>query len=380
MSTPWTGCAGSTVADPGGPRPGSGRLRIAMLGPVKLALGPPFGGGLEAHTWHLAAGLSQRGHDVTLFGPDAPPGVSLVRSTCWVPPAAGRRDISAGPDAVLSENHAHLVALRRVMSDEDRFDVVHDNSGHHLPVSLAGLLPVPMTATLHTPPTSWMESALCLGASNLASVVTVSDHCARSWRDTIVCDEVIHNGVDTDLWQPTVGPRDGAVWLGRLVPEKGPHLAIAAARRAGTCLRLAGPIHDLDYFDTAIAPTLGPDVTYEGHLGSEDAAALMRSAAVTLVTSMWDEPFGQVVAESLASGTPIAGFASGALPELVTSEVGVLVPPGDVEALARAIGVAAERTAPDCRRRAMEHFSLDRMLARYEDLFASTTESARRSA
>lgn len=368
------------MAEQIGARPGGGGLRIAILGPVKLALGPPFGGGLEAHTWQLAGGLRRRGHDVTLFAPDAPPGVTLVRSARWVPPEAGRRDISAGPEAVLSENHAHIDAFRRIVRDGERFDVVHDNSGHHLPVSFAGLLPVPMTTTLHTPPTSWMESALCLGAADLASIVTVSEHCARSWSEAVVCDEVIHNGVDTDLWQPTVGPRDGAVWLGRLVPEKGPHLAIEAARRAGEALRLAGPIHDDHYFRTAIAPLLGPDVRYEGHLGSEEAALLVRSAAVTLVTSMWDEPFGQVVAESLASGTPVAGFASGALPELVSPEVGVLVAPGDVDALARAIADAQGRSTADCRRRALEHFSLDRMLARYEAAFEAGTQSGRRSA
>lgn len=359
---------------------GPGRLRIAIIAPVKLALGPPFGGGLEAHTWHLAGGLAERGHDVTLFGPDAPPGVRLVRSPRWVPPEAGRRDISTGPDAVLSEHHAHLDAFRRIMGGALRFDVVHDNSGHHLPVALAGLLSTPLTTTLHTPPTSWMASSLCLAAQDIAAVVTVSHHCARSWEETIRCDEVIHNGVDTELWQPAVGHRRGAVWLGRLVPEKGPDLAIAAACRAGVSLRLAGPIHDDGYFEKSIEPRLGPTVSYEGHLGPAEAAELLRSAEVSLATSMWDEPFGQVVAESLASGTPVAGFASGALPEIVADEVGVLVPPGDVGLLADAIHAARRRSAGDCRRWAVEHFSIGRMLERYERLFVSRLEPGRRSA
>lgn len=355
-------------------------LRIAVLGPVKLSLGPPFGGGLEAHTWHLAGGLAERGHQVTLFGPDAPPGVSLIPSERWIPPEAGRRDISTGPDAVLSENHAHLHACRMIMTGEHPFDVVHDNSGHHLPVALAGLLPVPFTTTLHTPPTSWMASSMALGAADVAGIVTVSHHCARAWQRTARCDQVIHNGVDTDVWHQAVGPRHGAAWLGRMVPEKGPHLAIAAARQAGFALRLAGPIHDDAYFREAIEPFLDRDIVYEGHLDSAGAAELLRTAEVTLVTSMWDEPFGQVVIESLASGTPVAAFASGALPEIIDGDVGVLVEPGDVSALSDALAQARTRSNATCRRRAVEQFSLESMLDRYEYLFESQARSGRRSA
>lgn len=356
------------------------RLRVAILGPVKLSLGPPFGGGLEAHTWHLAAGLRDRGHQVTLFGPDAPEGVALVRSPTWSPPASGRRDISAGPEAVVSELHAQLAAIRRVASGVDDFDVVHDNSGHHLPSAMAGLCTTPTTVTLHTPPTPWMASALALGGAELAAVVTVSRHCARAWADTVQCDEVIPNGVDLDLWAPAVTPRTGAVWLGRIVPEKGPHLAIQAARRAGVALRLAGPIHDVAYFDEVIAPELGNGVTHEGHLLPTELAEMVRSAAVTLVTSVWDEPFGQVVAESLACGTPVAGFASGALPEIVTDDVAVLVPAGDLDGLAAAIPEAMARSAVECRRFAVEHFALERMVASYEGLLASRVRSGQRSA
>lgn len=354
-------------------------LRIGVLASAKFSIGPPFAGGLEGHTWHLVCGLRDRGHDVTLFAQDGPPGVTVERAGAWSPSAQARRDVASAPEAVVSEHYAHMRALRSLLGRSD-LDVIHDNTAHHLPLTMGALLPAPVVTTLHTPPTPWLESAFAMAGDDIETVISVSRHNADRWAHAVDVAKVIHNGVDIHLWRPTVGVRRGAAWLGRIVPEKAPHLAIAAARRAALRIRLAGPIHDEAYFRDVLRPMLGRDAVYEGHLASTEAARLVAEAAVSLVTPMWDEPFGQVVIESLACGTPVAGFAMGALAELVAEPVARLVTPGDTTALAAAARGASELSAADCRRWACEHFSLDRMLASYEATFTAVSGVGRRTA
>ncbi|MBA3606749.1 MAG: glycosyltransferase, partial [Acidimicrobiia bacterium] len=162
----------------------------------------------------------------------------------------------------------------------------------------------------------------------------------------------------------------GAVWSGRLVAEKAPHLAIDAARMAGVPLRLLGPIHDAAYFRLCVEPRLGGDVEYGGHVSVPELAVAIGEASVAVVTPAWDEPFGLVVAEALACGTPVAGFARGALPELLDASTGALAPADDVEGLAAAIATAATLSRHDCRRRAERLFAVDRMVDDYEAMFA----------
>lgn len=346
------------------------RLRIGLIGGVRFPQRPPFAGGLEAHTWTLAEGLRDRGHAVTVFGVDAPEGCDVeVVAIDWRPSEAARRDVTSRPADLVAEHHAYLQILRLLATRRVPVDVVHNNSTHHLPLAMASLVPVPMVTTLHTPPNPWLESAFALATGETGHVVSVSRTNAAEWsRGTV--DEVIVNGVDCSLWQPDPSVRPaGAVWFGRMVPEKAPHLAIDAAARAGLPIVLAGPAHDTAYYESEIAPRLGDGVRYAGHLDAEGCAALVARAEVCVVTPMWAEPFGFVVAESLACGTPVAAFANGAVPELVHDEVGCLAPGGDVEALARAIWRARRLDRGTCRRHAVEHFSLEHMVDRYEQVF-----------
>jgi glycosyltransferase involved in cell wall biosynthesis len=159
-----------------------------------------------------------------------------------------------------------------------------------------------------------------------------------------------------------------ALWSGRLVPDKGAHLAIDAARKASIPLRLAGQRVDERYFKEQIEPRLGPGVEYLGHLQRAELAVELAGAAVALVTPCWDEPFGLVVAEALACGTPVAAFNRGAMADLISDEVGCLVPPNDVAALADAMVVARGKSRSACRARAEALWNHDLMLDRYEAL------------
>jgi glycosyltransferase involved in cell wall biosynthesis len=247
------------------------------------------------------------------------------------------------------------------------FDVVHNNCLHHLPVAMARSLPVPMISTLHTPPTPWLESAIQAGPCPVF-FTAVSTHTARAWQHVIPALRVIRNGVDLDRWHP--GPGGGPlVWSGRLVPEKGADLAIRAARIAGMPLDIAGPIADRRYFAAKVEPLLGGDVRYRGHLRHEELVLLVGSASACLVTPRWDEPYGLVAAESLACGTPVCGFARGALPEILDSGCAVLTRPDDVNQLADALPTAVRLPRDRARAHAAAHCSQDLMISQYHNLY-----------
>lgn len=180
---------------------------------------------------------------------------------------------------------------------------------------------------------------------------------------------MIHNGVSLENWRyrPPRG-QTGAVWSGRIVPEKGTHLAIESARLAGMSLTIAGPIQNREYFERCFADA-GPEVTYAGHLDSVALAELVGGAEVALVTPCWEEPFGLVAIEALACGTPVAAFARGALPEILDARTGALARSDDARDLAEKMLAARGLARRECRRRAATHFSIDAMTDRYLDAY-----------
>ncbi len=346
------------------------RLRVALVASARYPIREPFPGGLEAHTWQLASRLRERGHTVTVFGGSGSDPALDVRTMAALPPisADARGDVSMPTEWFLAEHHAYLTLMLELSDAGTPFDVIHNNSLHYLPVAMAAALAAPLLTTLHTPPTPWLESAVRIPSAVPRHFAAVSAATAAQWNTAIEDIDVVRNGVDTRVWTP--GPGGGTpVWSGRIVPEKGPEAAIRAARIAGTGLRLAGPRPDRRYFDERVAPLLGDGVDYVGHLDHAALARLVGSASVAVVSPCWDEPYGLVVAEALACGTPIAGFARGALPELLDDTTGVLVPSDDVDALAAAIPRAARLDREAVRRHAMSTCSVETMVDGYERLY-----------
>ncbi|MBW0093041.1 glycosyltransferase [Pseudonocardia sp. KRD-184] len=347
------------------------RHRIALIASARYPIREPFAGGLEAHTWQLASRLRARGHEVTVFGGAGSDPALGVREMTPLPPLTGhaRSDVSMPADWFLAEHHAYLGLMLELSAPDAPYDVVHNNSLHYLPVAMGPAVPRPVVTTLHTPPTPWLESAIRLPRTqNRPRFAAVSHTTAGQWRGLVPDVRVVRNGVDTAVWTP--GPGGGTpVWSGRIVPEKGPVEAIRAARAAGSGLRLAGPRPDRRWFDAEVAPLLGDGIDYVGHLDHTALARLVGSASVAVVSPCWDEPYGLVVAEALACGTPIAGFARGALPELLGPTCGVLADPGDVDGLAAAIPAAARLDRAAVRRRAEDVCSVEAMVRGYEDLY-----------
>ena len=311
-------------------------LRICIIGSSRFPIREPFAGGLEAHTHALARRLSERGHEVTLFAaPGSDPSLGVRGARGGADGARPRRATRHLDPAALVDAGAPRLPGPDAGADARRRTSASTSStttaSTTCPVAMADVVPVPMVTTLHTPPTPWLRSAL-VHASPRAVFVAVSRCTSDAWAGT-VASRAILNGVDTERWVP--GPGGGpAVWSGRLVPEKAPHLAIDAARRAGMPLLLAGPVLDAAYVDREVRPRLGDDVRHVGHLDQRALCALVGSASVAVVTPDWEEPYGLVAAEAMACGTPVAALDRGAMREVVVEGGGVLADPRDPAALA----------------------------------------------
>lgn len=346
-------------------------LRVAVIAAARFPISEPFAGGLESHTWFLARALRARGHAVTVFaapGSDPELGVEYLPVGTVDFSAAARADVSMGPEWWMAEHHAYLSLMLDLADRPDRFDVVHNNSLHHLPIAMAPMLRTPIVTTLHTPPTPWLESAIRARPDHGVVFAAVSAHTAAAWRPVVPDAVVVRNGIDLEGW--SAGPGGGPLaWAGRITPEKGTHLAIEAARIADRPLLVAGPIADRDYWRCEVAPRLGGAIRYAGHLPQRELRDLVAAASAMLVTPCWDEPYGLVVAEALACGTPVAGFAIGALPELVDERCGRLVPPGDVDALAAAIPEVTALPRSAARARAERDWAHPRMVDEYVALY-----------
>ena len=355
-------------------------LKILIVATLRYPIAEPFAGGLEAHTAALATGLRRRGHLVVLAAA-AGSDPALVDHVFGALPrnGAGERADIMENDAVRAAERSGFATLSADLQSGllGHFDVIHNNSL----VEDADLLPCPLITTLHTPPLPWAQRVLSERPRPHAHFIAVSRSTARSW-EPLLTPRVVLNGIDTDVWRPGPGGAD-AVWSGRIVAEKAPHLAIHIARAAGIGLAIAGPIVDQDYFQRSIAPELDQRIRYVGHLSRSALASLVGRSAVALVTPVWDEPFGLVAAEATSCGTPVVAFARGGLPEILTTAMGrLLAPPATAHLdrceLAAAVAALAEAVQMDratVRDEALVRCSQRTMLAGYENVYRDAVDT-----
>ncbi|WP_295629499.1 glycosyltransferase [uncultured Corynebacterium sp.] len=363
------------------------RLRIAVIAPSRYPISQPYAGGLEAMVAALVSGLRTAGHDVDLFaarGSDGHvaefefPGVDWTgfdgpRSDNGYPPGERERETAA-----FEALAAHVV--------DAGYDVIHNNSLHPVPLTMHRGQDTALLTTLHTPPFEEMQEPLAQAAGpvratgsgrgagdgqeaslDVGRFAAVSTHTASLWTLPEPA-RVVPNGVDVDAWVPGPGG-DRVVWFGRIIPEKAPHLAVAAARRAGVALTIAGRIGDDAYARDVLAPEVrrcAPgQIEIVGELRHRELCGLVGRSAACLVTPDWDEPFGLVAAEAAACGTPVAAFARGGLAEVVATGIGRTAAPGDVDALADALREAMSLDRGSVRAAAERDLSLTTMIRRY---------------
>jgi glycosyltransferase involved in cell wall biosynthesis len=343
------------------------RLRIAQIAPVATALPPSGSGSVELITWLLTEGLVQRGHDVTLF-------------------ATGDTRTSARLSAVYPHGYWHddsmwpwelyeMLNLAAAVERAAEFDVIHFQAAYY-PMSLgfARLCPVPLLQTLHHSPSP--EEVRLWTRYPEAPFVAISREQARLLSGLNVFDTVLH-GIDTDAFVFREQPDDYVLFLGRFTDGKGVLQAIEIARAAGLRIILAAP--EDEYYHEKIARLVdGERVIYAGEVGHDRKVALLGGARALLYPVQAGEPFGLVLAEAMACGTPVAALDRGAVNELIDDGV-----TGHVFADERALQDGLSRVFALDRRhvrnRAVARFGAMRMVDEYVAVYDRLLETDERT-
>lgn len=331
-------------------------MRIGLVAPPWIPVPPPLYGGTESVIDNLARGLRERGHEVLLF--------TVGESAC---PVAQRSLFSRAVEPLGQSllEAAHVLAAYDALRD---VDVVHDHTVlGPLVAAAAGFATPPVVATNHGTFTE-VSRRVYRAVARTASVVAISHDHARRAGDVPVA-AVIHHGID--LQRHRVGPGgDDLVFVGRMSPDKGVADAVRIAQRSGRALRIVSRMRDGDeraYFEAVVRPLLGRCHEVQ-ELGLDERVEVVGGAAALLNPIRWPEPFGLVMPESLAAGTPVLVRPEGAAPEIVS--------PGrtgwffdDVASGVTAVGAVPLLDRRACRHEAEARFSLARMARDHEQLY-----------
>jgi glycosyltransferase involved in cell wall biosynthesis len=344
-------------------------MRIAIVAPPWVPVPPPGYGGTERVIDELARGLAAAGHDVLLW--------ATGDSTCdvptrWVLPNA----VGTAGAAPATELHHVICAYEDIMAWGA--DVVHD---HTLcgPV-YAATLPVPIVTTNHGPFDSEL-GPLYRAISEHTDVVAISHHQASLATSDTRIAAVIHHGLDTTTVPLGRGDGGYAAFLGRMCPDKGVDAAIRIARSAGMRLKIAAKLAEpaeREYFRACVEPLLGRDTEYVGEVGGDEKWELLGGATCLLNPLRWSEPFGMVMIEALATGTPVVATANGSVPEIVTDGVNGFIGVSERQ-LAHAVRRVELLDRSTCRRIVADEFSITRMVREHVRLFEAAAFRERRT-
>ena len=363
-------------------------MKIAIMAPLVTAIREPQRGGSQAFVSDLARGLAGRGHDVHVYAASGSeiPGVEVIDTgidpeslagTLYraFGPAAGEPGEAEPAAAGAAAESAFTTAYAAVQVT--RYDVIHNHAFDAPAIRLATALRAPVVHTLHLPPDQAVSAALGEAArrSRPPAVATVSDSQARAWRRVVPVDAILPPYPPTAVipWAETAG--QGALFAGRLSPEKGAAEAIDIARAAGLPIDVYGDVYDPGYTREQIDPRRNRrGVTVQQGVPRTSLWQAMARAAVVLCPARWDEPFGLAAAEAQACGTPVVAFRRGGLREVIVDGVtGLLVPPDDVRAAAEAVPKAAGLSRAACREHAAVRLDLERSLDAHERLYRRVT-------
>ena len=342
-------------------------MRIAILSPPWLPVPPTGYGGIEWIVSLLADGLVARGHEVTLF---ASGDSRTTASLAWV--------YEHGPSELIGRS---LPELRHVLAALERageFDVINDHSGP-LGAAVGGLVQTPVVHTVHGPldaePGEVYEAIGRIAPS--VGLISLSLNQRRP-KPGLNWVANIPNALDLEHYPCKPHKGDYLLFLGRMNHEKGAHRAIAVAMEVGLPLKLAGKVRERReraYFADFVEPHLSDEIEYLGEVNHGTKVELLQNARVTLFPIEWEEPFGLVMIESMACGTPVIATRHGAVPEVIQDGRGGVIVDTSREfpaALERADGIEPL----ECRRYVEERFAPKRMVGDYERAYEAAASSS----
>lgn len=336
-------------------------MRIALISPPWVPVPPPAYGGTEAVLDTLARGLSKAGHDVLLY--------ATGDSTCpvtreWYYEHA----VGVGVAGAASELCHVVHAYEKIRG----FDVVHD---HTLvgPVYAQRYPDLPVVTTNHGPFDGELGH-LYRAIGNQVPVIAISHNQAAAAQGFPIA-AVIHHGLDLDTFPMGAGTGGYALFLGRMNPEKGAHIAARVALAAGIPLLIAAKMREPAehaYYEKWVRPLLGGTVEYVGEVGRAEKLSLLSGATCLLNPIAWPEPFGLVMIEALACGTPVVATPCGAAPEIVdVGKTGFLA--ADHAGLVAALRKVGDLDRRACREAVRTRFSAARMVAEHVRLYEQSS-------
>ncbi|HEX7196190.1 MAG TPA: glycosyltransferase family 4 protein [Candidatus Limnocylindria bacterium] len=335
-------------------------MRIAQVAPLYESVPPQTYGGTERVVSYLTEELVRQGHEVTLFASgDSVTEAKLVPCA----PNALRLD-----DDVIDPYARQIVELEAVAARASEFDVIHWHLDYfHFPLSRR--LATPSVTTLHGR-LDIPELQPLYDEFGDMPVVSISND-QRSPLPQANWVATVHHGMPSDELPPRLEPGEYLAFLGRISPEKRADRAIEVARRAGMPLRIAAKVDDVDraYFEEHIEPMLEAEhVEFIGEIGSDAKGDFLGRAAALLFPIDWSEPFGLVMIEAMACGTPVIAYRSGSVPEVITDGVNGFVV-DDIDGSVAAVERLGSLSRAGCRQAFEARFTVERMARDYVALY-----------
>jgi glycosyltransferase involved in cell wall biosynthesis len=335
-------------------------MRIAQVSPLFESVPPRMYGGTERVVSFLTEELVRQGHQVTLFASG-----DSVTSAYLVSPIDEALRLG---DPTIDQTVPQVLQLDQVARAAHEFDVIHWHvDAMHLP--LTRRIPTANVTTFHGRLDD-LDRAALLQTFGDHPVVSISD-AQRQPVPGLGWVATVYHGLPADLYRPQAGDGGYLAFLGRISPEKGPDRAIEIARRAGMALRIAAKVDGLDreYFETTIRPLLGDaNVEFIGEIDDREKEAFLGGAAALLFPINWPEPFGLVMVEAMACGTPVVSFRCGSTPEIIRPGVsGFLV--DDIDGAVEAVGHVGDLPRAAVRAEFDRRFTVERMANDYISVF-----------
>lgn len=340
-------------------------MRILQVAPPWFAVPPAGYGGVEWVVAELADGLADRGHDVTLLAS----GGSRTRATLW-------SVFDEPPSKLIGSPYHDLMHCAAAYRRRGDFDLIHDHSGILGPAIGSFVDGPPVVHTLHGPWLAGVKGLYQALPPRLHLVAISHDQRARAPEGLPIAG-VVPNGIRVGAY-PLRTERRGTdgylVFVGRANREKGPEVAVRVAQRLGRHLKMLVKVNEVEeeaYWRARVAPlVIDADVEVLAEVSLQEKARLVAGADACLFPIQWPEPFGLVMTEAMACGTPVVAFANGAATEVIAhGETGFLVPPGDLDAFCDAVTRVGDLDPHACRRRVEAHYSGERMVRGYEEVY-----------
>ena len=335
-------------------------MRILYVSYPLLPVSPESCGGAEQMLWTLEREMNARGHQTTVAACEGSIVAGRLFDTGYAPDASDRFEQREAEHTMRIIEHLRW----------RKFDLIHDESGHFW--RHAARVDVPVLATLHLPRTFYPTEEIGNLISDNVVFNCVSQSQARSFWDVLPRVDVVQNGIAYREFPFAPKKREYLLWMGRICPEKGTHIAIEVARRANMPLVIAGQVYPFrwheEYYEREVRPHLDGRVWFAETPMLERKLEMLSKARAVLLTSSVEETSSLVAMEAMACGTPVLALRRGAFPEIVADGFSGFVVDSKEE-MVEAIGRVSEINPLDCRLRVEREFSAERMADEYEALY-----------